>query len=225
MSVANTVNSIRKKLSAVTKTVVEDIGALRKNITGKRQELHQAQTAPLPIAEVEQRVKDLVKCTAEQWLEEQSFALIQGDHGIGSPDLRYSVRLPWLDSEAPPWGAFFAVDPDHAVEFVSSLVRRADYKPGLPSVERSDAIARLEAELKELEAGEEKLIDDAREAGVGIEHRQEVIQRRDREARARQLQEEKIANRKAREEALEEWYGQPRRRAGHSQYLQREKVS
>ncbi len=210
MSVTKTITDIRKKLSTVTKSVVGDIAQLRKQIDNKRQEFHQAQTAPLPLAEIEQRVKDLVKCTAEQWLEEQSFALIQGDHGIGSPDLRYSVRLPWQDSEAPPWGAFCAVDPDHAVEFVTSLVRRADYKPGLPSVERSDAIARLEAELKELEAGEESLIDDAREAGVNIEHRTEVIQRHDQEARARQLEEEKIANRKARQDALDRSYVQSR---------------
>ena len=85
-------------------------------------------------------------------------------------------------------------------------------------------IARLEGELAELEGAEERLIYDAREAGVNIEHRTEVTQRRDQEARGRQLEEEKIANRKARDGAREEWYAAPRRRAGHSRYLQSQKM-
>ncbi len=54
------------------------------------------------------------------------------------------------------------------------------YNPGLPLAERPQRVSDLEAELQEVGAIEEALIDDAIECGLDVEHRNETFYRRAR---------------------------------------------
>ena len=72
---------------------------------------------------------------------------------------------------------------------VEEAVKRIRYTPGLRSEERARIKTALAAERDQLVTEREQLVDAAFAAGVEIRHLQETQQRRDSEARERELQE------------------------------------
>lgn len=225
MTIIDNLRAIRARMTKATNSVADDIQSLRAQITAKRAELKSLASAPAPRGEIEQRIRDLVKRTGDAWLarEGQSIVSIR----LGSP-VR-SASVPWVEkSDAMPWAVLCAADPDLAVKLLVNLAARVEYAPGLALADRPAVIEKLEADIADLEEGEERLVDEAAEVGLVIAHRPEVVQRRETEARNAQLEAEKIANRSARQVGLDQKYekrsrlvilGSNSSRVGRSAYL------
>ncbi len=210
MNLATSINSIRKKLTSATADITNEIAQLRKQIAEKRKEIAHVEGAPLSIAEIEIRAQEIVKKAGEWWTGEYGSGIIFGEDVLGAPNPSRDIRLPWWSHGGPSWEAQCAGEPERCVLFLVSLARQIEFEPGPPLEERPHILEALEAELSKIEAGEERIIDEANSAGVTIAHRSEVVQRRDQEARGRQLEEEKLAARKARQDALDRSYVQSR---------------
>lgn len=217
MNIVDNVKAIAKKLTSATDSITGEIAKLRASIAEKRKALGNATGAPRPVEEIiRDRIPETVAESGRIWLRDRGSSLIRGDHSLGSTKAG-SVRLPWTFQEAPPWGAICAGCPDLATEILETLIRQVPYEAGPATSDRAAVIARLERDLAELEAVEEGIVDQAAEAGVAIQHRPEVVQRRNTEARRRELEEQKARDRAARETALNEAH---RSRAARSRYLE-----
>jgi hypothetical protein len=78
-------------------------------------------------------------------------------------------------------------------EFRQALLARPD-EAGPASGARPELLERLRAELVELEAAEEKLVDELNANGIVVAHRPEVVARREDERRAREREAERLKN-------------------------------
>ena len=180
MSIAETVSAIREKLSKATTSVTSEVAQLREQIKAKRQELTVTKQSPLPAEDLRKRIAGEIRDAGARWLAAHA-ASLAGEHGVAAWQPRFrQIRLPELTS----WDALCASDPAQAQarleKLCASVLER--FSPGPRAADRPALIERLEAELAELEAGEEAAIDAALEAGVTITHRPEVRQRRARRA-------------------------------------------
>lgn len=222
MSIVNALKSLSNKVAAATRAVVDDIGAVRKQIDGKRWELEHATQAPLPPAEVKaERIPALVAERGAAWLREHGPALLAAGtyahRALASPGADGYIELPNLSD----WfGITCAADPARATALLSALIDRVGYEPGPASQDRPALITRLSRELADLEAAEEAAVDQAAAAGVKIEHRADVRQRREREARQRELDARRLADQSARQAALDARHQQERGRGGRSRYIE-----
>jgi len=217
---ASLIQTIRKKLTSATESAVTEITELRRRIDETRAELEHARGAAVPVEKiVEARIPQAVREAAEEWRARYGSSLIHGPGRLGDPGLNGRVKLLWSWHEPISFGALAAADPAYAGDLLLALVRGTEYRPGAPSAERPALIARLEAELAELEETEERLIDEAAAAGVSIAHRAEVITRRQEEQLERDREERRIADRKRRQEAVDARHAR-RARGGRSKYLE-----
>jgi hypothetical protein len=198
--------AIGAKLAGAVKAAGEvsnEVARLRAAIVEKRRELLHASEAPVPPADMGPRIAAHVREAGQVWLDSWGKGVILGEGGLADPKLRGSVRLPWSINAAPPWGAICASDPAGAEAFLSGIVARLAYEPGPAVSGRPALIARIEADLAELELSEVLLVDEAGAAGVVIEHRPEVLERRANEARRREIEERSAAERRQRQGALD----------------------
>lgn len=174
-----------------TDNIKNKIMELRARMSQLRDAIRRVQTLQVPPEEIVQRVAETVSKSAIQW-RGSAGSLLQGHGGAGSPTLSGSIELPWRISEPLPWGALCAGDPAHATAIVTALLEQEmsspDYHPGPPSAERPTLLADLEAELREVDAAEVSLVDEAIECGLSIEHRTETAYRRERPAQERDRQ-------------------------------------
>jgi len=159
-----------------TKTKIVE---LRTRMGQLRDEIQRVQTQHVPPEVVAQRIAQSVSEAAIRWRGSES--LLQG---AASPTLSGSIDLPWRAQEPIPWGALCAGDSAHASAILTTLLEAemssSEYKPGLPLAERPRRVSDLEAELQEVGATEEALIDDAIACGLDVEHRNETFYRRAR---------------------------------------------
>ena len=97
--------------------------------------------------------------------------------------------------------------PDVAATLLQRLVRAVPTPAaGTASHDRAAQVARLQRDLDELGAAEERFIDEAAASGIAIAHRPDVVQRRDNERRACQLEAERVEQRAAREQRVADRY-------------------
>ncbi len=203
MSIAETVRAVREKLSKATTSVTSEVAQLREQIKAKRQELTVTKQSPLPAEDLRKRIAEQVQTAGTRWLASHAGSLAVSEHALAAWQPRFrQIRLPELTS----WDALCASDPEQAQarleKLCASVLER--FSPGPRAADRPATTARLEAELAELEAGEEAAIDAALEAGVTITHRPEVRQRRARRAEAAENARQAVENREARQRALDE---------------------
>lgn len=186
-------------------SITSSIAELRAAIVAKHRELEQARGGPRPAAEIRtERVPQAVAEAGAAWLHDYGSSLLHGERALGSPDPA-PPRLPWSYREPIPWAALCAGHPAFATEILDGLVRSLPaWNAGPAEAERPAAVERLGRELAELEALEEQTIDDASAAGVVVQHRTEVLQRRESERRARERADRAAEDRAAREAALNE---------------------
>lgn len=221
MNAADLLKNVTKKLTAARNSVTEEIARLRAEIVAVNAKLQHVQSAPLPLDEMDARARAAVKEAGDEWLTQYGSSLINGDRSLGTYGHRGSVYLPDHGQALMTWGGLCASDPVPAAAMLSALVRRIPFEPGPPSAERPALIVKLQKELAELGAAEERMIDDSIEAGVVIAHRPAVIERRANEARRQALEEAAVENRQAREAELNRQYAERRSRrlSGQSEYI------
>lgn len=208
MRFANTVRSLTKKLAdtvSATQAARIDIAEVRARIAELRQQVLEVTTCPLLITDVSQRIRDKVKSDGDHWVSTYGGSLIHGEIALLSPTVTHAdqVRLPDYGKALATWGAFCAAFPDQAIAQLEALVARVHDSSGLPHAERPAVLERLTSELETLEAEEEAAIDEMNLAGVTIDHRPEVIERRQRAAAATQSDEAKVADRRARQATID----------------------
>ncbi len=203
MSTTKTLADLKTWLGRTTAMIEQELTALRQRITGTRKARNVAEHAPLRVEDiVGTKIPAAVAEAGAAWLRERGSSLIHGEQSLGHPTWAGSTRLPWSYLEAPSWGAWCASDPAGAAEFLSNLVRQVTYEAGPPSAERPALIARLDAELAELEAAEEAMVDAMGAEGLIVAHRPEVVQRREAEARRRERAAQSAAARAEQEAAI-----------------------
>jgi hypothetical protein len=206
------IRNLTSKLARATSSVKNEIADLRKQIAETRLRLTNARGLPVPVDEIDTRIRTQVADAGAYFIKEWGTIVV---NSLGDPNLRGTAKLPWSWKEAPPWAALCAADPEGAAALLSSIVRRVPFEAAAPSNQRASLIARLEHELAELEATEESAIAEACEAGITIERRPEVIQRLQNEARQRELDAQEVAAREARQQKVDETYS----RTQPSKYL------
>lgn len=160
-----------------------------------------------------------------KWVDDTAAAQAQ-QHGqslvlyaFGAPDGHSSAGAPWTANTPVTWGVLALFYPDQAKETFAKLARSYTYTAGPPQAERAGVIAKLEAELAELERAEEALVDDAAAVGVKLEHRPEVTQRRERERSQRERAERAAEAERRSADAAAEARDWPEPRASRSSYI------
>ncbi len=202
MNLAKALSDMKAKLSRATQTVEHELAALRQRISETRKARDHARRAPRPVEEIiANRIPEAVASAATIWLREWGSILVHSERALGAPTSGW-VSLPWTYGAPVPWGALCAGCPDLATEILTGLVRQVEYQPGPASSERPAVVAQLEAELAEMEAAEESMVDAMREHGLTVEHRPEVKQRREEERSRREREEQAVRFRVARETAI-----------------------
>lgn len=204
--------TLTKKVETATSAITDEIGRLRARIMEARRALNRAQDLLLPLEEIEDRIRQHIQLIGDLWLRDHPSLVLQ----LGHPRERRDPLGPTATLE---WGAVCAGSPDLAFEIQRGLVGRMPYTAGAPAAERPALIAKLEQELAALEATDEALVDRARLAGVTIEHRPEVVERRETERRQRELEDARGAALRDRQAAVDARYGSSEPRVGHSEYL------
>lgn len=213
-TIIENLKAIRARLTKSTASVTADVATLRAQIREKRAELTRLPSRPVPKIDTDRNARQMVESAGASFLAHEGTAVLSSIGGTGS-----GRRLPWVDPDGGvKWGALCAAAPDFAVNLLTNLVARVEYEPGPPLSDRPGLIAKLEAEIREIEAGEERLVDEACEAGLVIAHRPEVVQRRQNEARQAELDAQRVADRAARQAALNAHHAS-RPRTGRSGYL------
>ena len=224
MSVVESIRSIRTRLSKAVASVSSDISGLRAQINARRADLKRLDSAPPPRTDISARIRDMVERRGNGFMRSDGRFIVDS---LGNP--RKGPRVPWSekDGDVIPFNALCAADPDFACALLMKLVDRASFEEGIPLAQRPAAIQKLESELAELEATEERLVDEANASGLEIAHRKDVVDRRANEARRAELEAEKLADRAQRQEGVD-WAhlsamerARPKRRVGISQYLGR----
>jgi hypothetical protein len=214
LSIIENLRTIRTRLTKATSSVAGDVQALRDQIREKREAVKNLTKATAPRSDLEQRIRDLVAKTGDGWVTREGWSVLSH---LGNPARRASV--PWDAGKPMPWDVLCAANPEAAVGLLIDLANRIEYTAGPPLAERPAMIAKLEAEIAQIEEGEERLVDEAAAAGLVIAHRPEVQQRKQNEARKAELDRQAVVDRAAREAALNEAHASRTRRTGGSNYL------
>lgn len=180
MSILEGFKTITKTLRAASATIRDEIEGLRARITAGRRALEQARNGLVPPDELPARIAEIVGAAGEFWRRNHGPVV----HYLGKPA---GVASPWGSEEPMSFGALCALAPGMMQEGLQRLAAAEAYEAGPSTSERAAVVARLEAELADLEAAEEALVDGAAEQGVTIAHRPDVVQRRATEARQREF--------------------------------------
>ncbi|KJS04337.1 MAG: hypothetical protein VR73_14745 [Gammaproteobacteria bacterium BRH_c0] len=155
----------------------EIVQKVRQQIAAKRGEIHAIKDAHVPASVATERFTSHVRTKAERsGFERQVWEFWKPD--------RYSpgVLFPGFGSENPEAPNIAAIDIDAALCFLfqDEIIERfkaitaEGLKPGLPLDERPAVLAKLEAELLQLEIEEEALIVELDRMGFPIERREDA---------------------------------------------------
>lgn len=190
--------NLTEQTRTVTKTVTEGIAEVRAAIAEKRRELVNAKDAPVPPAELAERIAAWLDARAERGINQYARSI---PVTFGRPN-ETVTRVPYHLAGELDTAVLLALGVSTLKREIPALVARLSYTPGPPSSERPALVERLERELAELEGAEEAAIDAAAEAGVVVQHRPEVLARRASEAERRKRDELAASARAAREAAI-----------------------
>ncbi|MBZ5560364.1 MAG: hypothetical protein LAO77_24165 [Acidobacteriia bacterium] len=198
---------LRKKIAAVAGSVSEQIQSARLAIEAARNERRQLLRAPLPLAEIDERIDGVVEREGAEWLQKHAAELLRTNRyltrALAQWDGRGAIEVPGT-GDADFFGLLCAGAPAFAAETLRALIRRVEFTAGAPSSDRPKLIAAIEARLAALEHEEEALVDELNAGGLmTFQHRPEVVQRRSDAARARELEEQRVADRRARQAAVD----------------------
>ena len=231
MSPISDVDISQKKLAAAVQTVHTEITNIRDLIARNIARRTYLETAPRSQAEVAATIRELVVLRATVWMQKYGQALVLGEFGIASPKIikADNVALHGMFGSNPLDGfdALCVAHPDDAIAMLEAIVKRSGYVPGPSTHEREAESDRLSLECRDLEAAEEHLIDQASRANLVIDRRPEVIERRASAARDRAIEEDRVANARSRQAAIDAGPrtrtvdpDAVRRMAGKSRYLE-----
>ena len=216
MTTAATLVKMKDTIVSATNAIMEQIRGTRARLVDLRQRQQRTELDPLPPGDVTRRNRRAVTESGEYFMKV---------HGEG---IARALRSPLADDFSTTdygrlmtWPAYCAAFPDQACAFLDALGARVPYEAGLPIADRPPALEQLQHEIDKLEAADEDAVDQAAAAGVHLEHRPEVLERRTRSARQRELEEEAVTDRRLRQEAIDADRAEraTRPRAGESQYL------
>jgi hypothetical protein len=192
--------SIAQNLASASASALREIQQLRLRRADTRRALDHAQTAPVPKSElVQSRIPAVVQQLTESFLRRDGRGVVEF---LGEPTPNGDLRLPWRPDAPVAFDFLCAAAPELATAMLTRIVEQVPYESNVPSAERPALIARLEGELQALEQADEQLTDQAIAAGVQIEHRPEVVSRRQTEARRARWEEEAGAERRRRQEVV-----------------------
>jgi hypothetical protein len=207
------VSKLAQETREATRSVARSIAELRRELAEKRRELEHARSAPLPPADVERRIASFVDAQRARWSAEHARSVV-GAFGTATEETGMAVaRLARLDKLR--FEDLCALLPDAMKSSLVSLCAAVSYDAGPAENDRARVIERLESELRELEQAEEAVVDEALEAGVTVEHRPEVVERRDGE----RLRAERIAAAEAAQKARDAVSAEYRALGAPSPYL------
>jgi hypothetical protein len=202
------VNSNLVDLSAAITTTVSrvksEVASLRDRIAATRAALSAAENGLVPLPELTARIHRWVDRMAEIWLSHESGWILYTPNGLASPCVVGDVntKISWMDPL--PLGLLCAGAPEEMKRMFCSAAAKLEYEPGPRAETRGAVVAKCRQELEDLEQAEERLVDQANAAGIPIEHRSEVISRRQGEQRTIELnalREAHLAETKRQEEA------------------------
>ena len=212
--------SVSTKAREAVDGVHTSITGLRAGIAERRARLNEVERGMLSREDLETRVDTVVRERAQAWLRDYGAALLHDDRSIVRAAVVGHPQILHDENRLMTFPALCAADPTAASALVLAVVEQAGYQPGLPTSARVAEAKRLRQELAELEAAEERAIDEAADAGIVIAHRPEVVQRRADEQRQRELDEQRLAGHRQRQEIVNRTL---ERRHAHSEYLARNK--
>jgi hypothetical protein len=172
----------------------------------------------LPRAEVHARFCAAVDADAARWWSDRGHRVLREFGQYGAPAGRPSDVL--REVGPGPVGLGVPLTGGAASAFLGPMLKDAmaawlrgqDYHDGLPAAERPAVIARLQAELEAAKAAEEALVDEMNGAGLAVEHRPDVRERRDRAERDRTSRDREAEARAERETRLNERHAAANRR-------------
>jgi hypothetical protein len=124
-------------------------------------------------------------------------------HAFGSPALvgdPQGLRLLWEPLQPD---VLYAAVPDFMNTILDSLIDQTSYEEGAPAPARPALIATIAARLADREQTEETFVDELIEAGIQVAHRPEVLERRAKEAREKELEAERAAQSQSPQEAVD----------------------
>ncbi len=191
---------------AAKKRLLDMIDKLRTSIADLAARIYHAETAAVPRSEIDNaRLPRAVADLGRAWVEKHGHGLVYGAGGAGLGSVDPSGGPWWPDGMRDDYiGLLCAARPAEAIALLRDLVKAVPYEAGSPSAERPALLADLRAQLAAAEAEEEAAVDEALEAGIGVGHRSEVINRRRDEQRRRELDEQAVAHRRERQDALDD---------------------
>lgn len=209
-------NELSDALSAVRhasthwSSALDAIERFRAQLATRRKARMQAAQAPIPIEDVRRRIPVVVDQLRERFIADARAELLITRSALASPSLKRAtqVQLPMsLRAWLGPMAAARPADAEAALMAIFEAL--GPYPAGARLDERTELVAAMDAELREMEHAEELAVDDAQAAGIAIKHRPDVQQRRDQEARARELEERAEHDRLRRQAEIEASYGAP----------------
>lgn len=226
MNLLTKITGLGREIHDATSTVTTNLAKFREAIAAKTRELSDAKGLPVTKDELAERFCRMV--------DERAAYFASG--GRQGP---YDFRPTAASFFAPPgvWAVpqpvrVASVDDLFSVLCLlagdtlkagapAAIARMEGWGEGMSATERPQTIARIERELAELEKAEEALVDEMNAAGIRVEHRPEVTQRRYAEARRKELADRAAENRRAREAALNQQHASRTRAMMPNLYLAR----
>ena len=187
---------------------------LRMNLTIMDREIAHVQKAGIPREEVPARVQQLVAERGAKWLAANQYGLRVFPHKPHKALLQYGRDgAPIATPEGLSldfFGAVCAGLPTLASELLTGLAAAVEGDAGPASDDRQRLVEKLRRERDQLAQYEEQVVDELIGAGLDVSHRPEVQQRREAEARRRELEERDVAQRRQRQAALDADDDQPK---------------
>jgi hypothetical protein len=197
--------SAQAQIETTTRDAREKHARIRETVEAKLRARDEARDALPPDGELDAHVRRLVGAYAQAWLNDHGLGvLLQLAGQLSRLELngRTSTRmghpaLPLAPSEPLPFGLQAALDPEGMTARWIALIRAVPHQSGSPMAQRPAVLEQLDRELVELETLEDQLAID-----LGVPRRPEMVQRERDAERARQLEAERLKNRRHTEEAL-----------------------
>jgi hypothetical protein len=201
------VKKLSERLTAAKDATAEAVAELesgRVTLAERKKEWQRAVSAPPPPSDLKELAERAVRRTGADFVAAYGSSIIRsvaseagGDRANGSIPLRAFC-------ERDPFGFLCAGDPEgvsKALAFILKLVPH--YEPGPPLREVDKVVDGLLKEIAQLEEADEALTDELQAAGIAVQHRPEVVVRRQEAAARADAKRRSVENREARQAAAD----------------------
>jgi molybdopterin converting factor small subunit len=186
------------------------IEELRADIAAKKKARNHAEHGYLPPEEVKAKIAAWIKATADAYRRAHPNRALSEFGRPGKTEAGASRDTITLGEMCADFGPQYQAAREAEVDATV-------YEPGPPMADRARVVAKLDAELRELEQAEEALIDQHGVA-LGLTHRPEIAARREQEAGKKKRDDEWTAGARARQAAIDQ-QRVPTPRVGRSSYI------